>query len=61
MSVVNWNAPQKKDLVQRALEDGIHDPAKIAKWAKDHYKVDLTTEEIESLKKSLAKSDEAGQ
>jgi hypothetical protein len=55
--VVNWNAPQKKDLVERAMEDGIHDAAKIAKWAKDHYKVDLTTDEIESIKKSLAKDE----
>jgi hypothetical protein len=56
---VNWNTPQKKDLVQRALEDGLDDPAKIAKWAKDHYKVDLTTDEIEAFKKSLTKSGDA--
>jgi hypothetical protein len=52
--VVNWNAPAKKDLVQRALSDGMTDPAKIVAWAAN-YKVTLTVEEVLRLEAQLKK------
>ncbi len=46
--VVNWNTPKKRDLVERALSDGITDPAKIIAWAKNR-NVAMTVEEVKSL------------
>jgi hypothetical protein len=53
-AVVNWDPPAKRDLVERALSDGMTDPAKIVKWA-ETYKVTLTTEEVVRLKAELQK------
>jgi len=53
-SVVNWDPPAKRDLVERALLDGITDPAKIVKMAKD-YKVTMTIEEVLRIKAELQK------
>jgi hypothetical protein len=52
--VVNWDPPKKRDLVERALSDGMTDPAKIAEWARN-YKVTMTAEEVLSLKAELGK------
>ncbi|MFO0850842.1 MAG: hypothetical protein U0871_20140 [Gemmataceae bacterium] len=47
--VVNWNPPPAKDAVERAVEDGMKDPAAIAKWAKDEFGLALTPEEVVKL------------
>jgi hypothetical protein len=52
--VVNWNPPAKRDLVERALSDGISDPAKIVEWAASH-KVKMTVEEVRRLTAELGK------
>ena len=52
--VVNWNPPAKRDLVERALSDGMTDPAKIVEWAAN-YKVKMTVEEVLRLKAELQK------
>jgi hypothetical protein len=52
--VVNWNPPAKRDLVERALSDGMTDPAKIVEWAKN-YKVTMTVEEVLRIKAELKK------
>jgi hypothetical protein len=52
--VVNWNPPAKRDLVERALSDGMTDPAKIVAWAKN-YKVTMTVEEVLRIKAELKK------
>jgi hypothetical protein len=51
---VNWNSPPKREIVERAMSDGITDPARIVSWAKN-YKVDLTIEEVRHLQKELKK------
>jgi hypothetical protein len=53
-AVVNWNPPAKRDLVERALSDGITDPVKIVAWAKN-YKVTMTVEEVLRIKAELKK------
>jgi len=52
--VVNWDPPPKRDLVERALSDGMTDPAKIVAWAKN-YNVTMTVEEVLRLKAELGK------
>ena len=52
--VVNWDPPAKRDLVERALSDGMTDPAKIVEWAKN-YKVTMTVDEVLRLKAELGK------
>jgi hypothetical protein len=52
--VVNWDPPAKRDLVERALADGMTDPGKIVAWALN-YKVALTVEEVLGLKAELQK------
>jgi hypothetical protein len=52
--VVNWDPPKKRDLVERALSDGMTDPAKIVEWA-GNYKVTMTVEEVLRLKAELEK------
>ena len=52
--VVNWDPPAKRDLVERALSDGMTDPAKIVEWA-SNYKVTMTVEEVLRLKAELEK------
>jgi hypothetical protein len=52
--VVNWDPPAKRDLVERALSDGMTDPAKIVEWA-GNYKVTMTIEEVLRLKAELEK------
>jgi hypothetical protein len=52
--VVNWDPPAKRDLVERALSDGMTDPAKIVEWA-HNYKVTMTVEEVLRLKAELEK------
>jgi erythromycin esterase-like protein len=51
---VNWDPPAKRDLVERALSDGITDPAKIIEWAAN-YDVAMTVEEVLRLKAELQK------
>ena len=51
--VVNWDPPAKRELVQRAVSDGITDPAKIAEWARN-YKVTMTLEEVRRIKAELS-------
>ncbi len=51
---VNWDPPAKRDLVERALADGMTDPAKIVEWAKT-YKVTMTVDEVVRLKAELQK------
>jgi hypothetical protein len=45
---VNWDPPPKRDVVERALSDGVTDPAKIVEWAKD-YNLTMTVEEVRQL------------
>jgi hypothetical protein len=45
---VNWDPPPKRDVVERALSDGVTDPAKIVEWAKD-YNLTMTIEEVRQL------------
>jgi hypothetical protein len=52
--VVNWDPPAKRDLVERALSDGMTDPAKIVEWARN-YQVTLTVEEVVTLTTDLKK------
>ena len=52
--VVNWDPPAKRDLVERALSDGMTDPAKIVEWARN-YQVTLTVEEVVTLTAELKK------
>jgi hypothetical protein len=52
--VINWNPPPKRDVVERALSDGMTDPAKIVEWAKN-YKVTMTVEEVLRIKAELKK------
>lgn len=56
--VVNWSAPPAKDAVERAVEDGMKDPAEIAKWAKDEFGLDLTAEEVVRLWPGQAPADQ---
>lgn len=53
-SVVNWDPPSKRDIVERAVSDGMTDPAKIVKWAKDR-NVTMTVDEVNRLKAQLKK------
>ena len=53
-AVVNWDPPAKRDLVERALSDGMTDPAKIVEWARN-YKVVMTIEEVLQFKAELKK------
>jgi hypothetical protein len=46
--VVNWDPPPKRDVVERALSDGVTDPARIVEWAKD-YNLTMTVEEVRQL------------
>jgi hypothetical protein len=46
--VVNWDPPPKRDVVERALSDGMTDPAKIVEWAKG-YNLTMTIEEVRQL------------
>jgi hypothetical protein len=46
--VVNWDPPPKRDVVERALSDGMTDPARIVEWAKD-YNLTMTVEEVRGL------------
>lgn len=50
--VVNWDPPAKRELVERALSDGMTDPAEIVEWAKN-YKVTMTVEEVLRIKAEL--------
>jgi hypothetical protein len=50
--VVNWDIPKKRELVERALSDGMTDPARIVKWAKN-YKVTMTVKEVREIKAKL--------
>ncbi len=52
--VVNWDPPAKRDLVERALSDGMTDPAKIVEWARN-YNVTMTVEEVLRIKAELKK------
>ena len=52
--VINWDPPKKRDLVERAVSDGMTDPAKIAAWARD-YQVTMTVEEVLRLMAELKK------
>jgi hypothetical protein len=52
--VVNWNPPAKRDLVERAVSDGMTDPTKIAAWSKN-YDVTMTAEEVRRLMTDLGK------
>lgn len=52
--VVNWDPPSKRDLVERALSDGMTDPAKIVEWARNH-RVTLTDEEVRKIQAELKK------
>lgn len=52
--VVNWNQPSKKDLVERAMSDGMTNSADIAKWA-NNYKVTMTAQEVDQIKEGLKK------
>jgi len=52
--VVNWDPPSKRDLVERALSDGMTDPAKIVEWARNH-NVTLTDEEVRKIRAELKK------
>jgi hypothetical protein len=45
---VNWDPPPKRDVVERALSDGVTDPAKIVERAKD-YNLTMTIEEVRQL------------
>ena len=53
-AAVNWDPPSKRDLVERALSDGMTDPAKIVEWAKN-YKVTMTVDDVLRLKAELGK------
>jgi hypothetical protein len=53
--VTNPNPPAKRELVERALSDGLTDPAKIAAWARGRG-VDMTAEEAAALKADIEKS-----
>ena len=43
---VNWNTPSAADVVQKAVEAGITDPAKIAEYAKQRFQLDLPHADI---------------
>jgi hypothetical protein len=58
--VVNWNPPAKRDLLERALSDGITDPAEIVEWAKK-YKVSMTIEEVRRFKEGREEGDLKGE
>jgi len=52
--VVNWGPPSKQDLVERAVSDGMTDPAKIIEWARN-YHVTMTVDEVRQLMAHLNK------
>jgi hypothetical protein len=52
--VVNWDPPTKRDLVERALRDGMTDPAQIVEKARNR-KVTMTIEEVLRIKAELEK------
>ena len=56
--VVNWNPPEKRELVQRALSDGMADPHKIVEWAKN-YNVSMSVEDVSRIAAEL-KAPDAG-
>lgn len=60
--LINRTPPTKRELVERALSDGMTDPARIAEWASNYgnYHVTLTTEEVIRLIAEL-KSESARQ
>jgi hypothetical protein len=45
---VNWDPPPKRDVVERALSDGVTDPAKIVELARN-YNLTMTVEEVRQL------------
>ncbi|MCL2589498.1 MAG: hypothetical protein FWD67_01150 [Betaproteobacteria bacterium] len=51
--VVNWTPPTKRALVERALSDGMTDPARMVEWARN-YNVTLTVAEVLRIKECLA-------
>ena len=50
--MVNWDPPSKRELVERALSDGMTDATEIVAWAVN-YKVTMTIEEVEKLREEL--------
>ncbi len=48
-TAVNWNKPSAAEVVQKAVESGITDPAGIAKYAKDRFGLDLSPAAITKL------------
>jgi len=52
--VINWDPPKPRELVERALSDGMTDPVEIATWARN-YKLTLTVEEVQRLIAELGK------
>lgn len=52
--VVNWDPPSKRDLVERAISDGMTATADIIAFAKGK-EVHLTAEEVEHIKAELQK------
>ena len=53
-AVINWNPPSKKELVERAVSDGMTDASKIVAWA-SNYKVTMTVDEVRHLMAELKK------
>jgi len=43
--VINWDPPAKREVVERALSDGLTEPAKIVELGRA-YKVELTLDEV---------------
>ena len=52
--VVNWDPPAKRDLVERAVSDGMTDSAEIVKYAKTR-DLTLTVKEVDAIRAELAK------
>ena len=52
--VVNWDPPAKRDLVERAVSDGMNDSAEIVKYAKTR-DLTITVKEVDAIRAELAK------
>ncbi len=52
--VVNWKPPTKRELVERALDDGTTDPKQIVAFAAEH-NVKMTVEEVQAIVLELKK------
>lgn len=50
---VNWDPPNCEPTVQRALENGLTDPAEIARWAKEQYGVEFSLDQIRAALQAL--------